>query len=245
MSAGTGSGNVVPVGGTSGSGANTLSMNVGGVDVNYDLGPSISTLTGQALSFLQGSFATDKAFEGAAIYGANNLIAGLTSPLISGATDQLKENATQIPQLFSTMENNNYNLGQAAINMSNSIAQASIASSEASAQAASSAGGCYITSAVCESLGLPDDCHTLKTLRAFRDTFLMRTNVGRAFVAEYYATAPALVAKIRARVDGAAYLQGLYDRFIFKALLAIEWRRPGDAFKLYRRMIYAVREENP
>lgn len=248
MSVGTGNPTdpVVPVGGTSGTGSNNhLNLNVGGVDVSYDLGPSISTVTGQALSFLQSSFSADKAFEGGAIYGANNLIAGLTTPLISSAVDQMKANATELPALYGTMEENNYNLGMAAIDTSNSIAQASIASSEASANAASNAGGCYVTTAVCESLNLPDDCHTLQTLRHFRDTYLMRSNVGRAYIEEYYATAPQLCERMRRRPDAKEYAAALYTRFILPALLAIEGRQPERAFKIYRRMIYTVRGENP
>jgi hypothetical protein len=233
------------IGGTSGAPAgtgNTLSMNLGGVNVNYDLGPSTSTVASQAYDFLNNSFQQDQAFTGAAIFGANSLISGLASPLIAGAADQLKQNATVVPDLFSQMEQNNYNLGLASIQTQADIAQSSIASSQASAQAASSAGGgCYVTSAVCETLGLPDDCHTLKTLRHFRDTYMMGTNVRRAFVHEYYQTAPALVGAIRRRDDAREFLGSLYERFILPALLAIEGGRLDRAFKIYRQMLYYVR----
>lgn len=235
------------IGGTTGTGQNALSLNLGGVNVNYDLGPSVSTVFQQGLSFLSSRFNTDQAFVGGAIMGANDLVTHLTSPLLKGATDQLQENATEVPQLFNTMEENNYNIGMSAINMEGQVAQASIASSEASAQAASNAGGggCYVTTAVCETLGLPDDCYTLNTLREFRDRYLLASNVGRAFVEEYYATARQLCAKIRARSDAAEYLARLYERFILPALLNIEHGNPARAFKVYREMIYTLRRENP
>lgn len=234
------------IGGTSGSG-NNLSLNLGGLDLNYDLGPSVSTVFQQGLSFLNSRFNTDQAFAGGAIMGANDLVHGVVAPLLQGATDQLAVNATEVPQLFNTMEENNYNIGLAAINTEADVAQASIASSNASAQAASNAGGggCYVTTAVCETLGLPDDCHTLKVLRNFRDTYLLASNVGRAFVEEYYATAPQLCAKIRARVDAKEYLGRLYERFILPALLNIEHGQLARAFKVYREMIYILRAENP
>ena len=233
------------IGGTSGSGANTLSLNLNGVGVSYDLGPSISTVQRQAYNFVGSSFGNAAAFEGGAISGANNLVADLTAPLIAGSLAQMQTNNQQLPSLFNTIEANNFTLGQQSIAMQGDLAKASIASSQASAQAASNAGGgCYITSAVCETLGLPDDCHTLRTLRAFRDNYLKPTNVGRAFVAEYYATAPALVAKIKARTDVKDYTAALYARFILPALLAIEGSQPARAFKIYREMIYAVRAEN-
>ena len=234
------------IGGTTGTGQNALSLNLGGVSLNYDLGPSVSTVFGQGLAFLNSRFNADQAFTGGAIMGANNLINQVTSPLIAGATDQLKENAQVLPSLFSTMEENNFYTERDAINTENQVAQASIASSNASAQAASDAGGggCYVTSAVCETLGLPDDCHTLKVLREFRDTYLLTTNVGQSFVEEYYATAPALVSKLQARSDAKEYLADLYTRYILPALLAIEHRAKSRAFKIYREMIYAVRREN-
>jgi hypothetical protein len=237
------------IGGTTGTGQNALSLNLGGVDLNYDLGPSVSTVFQQGLSFLGSRFNADQAFTGQTIFGANNFISSLTTPLLQGATDQLKENATVIPELYGQMENNNYNLGLAAIQTEGDVAQASIASSNESAQTAANAGGggggfCYVTTAVCETLGLPDDCHTLRTLRQFRDTYLLRTNVGRAFVEEYYATAPALVSKLRARSDAKEYTANLYTRFILPALLAIEHGAKSRAFKIYREMIYAVRREN-
>lgn len=224
----------------------SLNMNLGGLDLTYDLGPSTSTVFKQGLSFLNSRFNADQAFTGGAIMGANNMVSGLVAPLIQGANDQLVQNATEIPSLYSTMESNNYNIGMTAINTEAQVANASIASAQSSAHSASEAGGgCYVTSAVCETLGLPDDCHTLRTLRTFRDTYLLRSNVGRAFVAEYYATAPRLCAKIHARSDAARYFGRLYDSFILPALLEIERGAKDRAFKIYRRMIYTIIEENP
>lgn len=234
------------VGGTSGTGSNgALTLNLGGVDLSYDLGPSVSTVFGQGLAFLNDRFNADQAFTGGAIMGANDLVHGLVAPLIQGATNQLQENATEIPGLFSQMESDNYGLSMAAINAETDVAQESIDSSNASASDASNAGGgCYVTTAVCQTLGLADDCHTLQTLRKFRDEYLLKTNVGRAFVKEYYAAAPALCAKINARRDVKEYAADLYTRFILPALLSIEHGARERAFKIYRQMIYAVRAEN-
>ncbi len=218
-----------------------LSMNLGGVNVNYDLGPNMSAIQAQSEAFLNSSFSNDAALLGGAIYGANNLVSGLTTPLIKGALDQMTLNNSQLPSFYNRLASENFTLGQGAIAAEQATAQASIQSSQAAAQ---SAGGCYVTSAVCDSFGLPDDCHTLKTLRAFRDQWLKRSAVGRAFIAEYYATAPALCAKIRARADAREYLGRLYDRFILPALLNIETGNFARAFKVYREMIYTVRGEN-
>ena len=57
-------------------------------------------------------------------------------------------------------------------------------------------GGCFLTTAVAERRGEPDDGPALTALRAFRDGYMMRTPERRALVAEYYQIAPKLVAAI-------------------------------------------------
>lgn len=234
------------IGGTSGSGSSgNLSLNLNGLDLNYDLGPSISTIFQQGQSFLSSTFNADQNFVGGAIHGANTLVADLSAPLIGGALEQSQVNQEVLPSLFQQSMNDSLTLGEASINAQQQIADASIASSNASANdAANAGGGCYVTTAVCETLGLPDDCHTLRVLRTFRDTYLLKSNVGRAFVEEYYATAPALVSNIQTRGDAKEYSAGLYTRFILPALIAIEYGALSRAFKIYREMIYTVRAEN-
>ena len=221
---------------------NTLSMNLGGVNVNYNLGPSMSTLAAQAGQFLNNSFSNDATFLGQTIVGANSLVTNLTQPLINSAQTQVQFDNTQLPSFYQTLAGQNYSLGMSAVQAESQAAQASVAASQSAASSAG--GGCYITSAVCDTLGLPDDCHTLTVLSAFRDGFLSRSAVGRAFIAEYYATAPALVSRIFKRADKVEYLRSLYSRFILPALLSIEWGQSDNAFRIYRRMVYAVRAEN-
>ena len=57
-------------------------------------------------------------------------------------------------------------------------------------------GGCFLTTAVTERRGEPDDGPTLTLLRGFRDGYMTRTVERRALVEEYYAIAPKLVAAI-------------------------------------------------
>lgn len=62
---------------------------------------------------------------------------------------------------------------------------------------------CFITTAVCEAAGLPDDCAELTAFRAFRDGYLSRCEDGAALIAEYYNKAPGIVACIDACTDRA------------------------------------------
>ncbi len=61
---------------------------------------------------------------------------------------------------------------------------------------------CFITTAVCELDGKPDDCAELTAFRAFRDGWLSETEAGRALVDEYYEIAPSIV-QIMTRCDDA------------------------------------------
>lgn len=89
---------------------------------------------------------------------------------------------------------------------------------------------CFITTAVCENSGKPDDCEELTLLRNFRDTFMQQTELRRAKVAQYYNEAPALVSAIEAlpEEDRANVYTALESTFIVPAIEAI---KEGDLHK--------------
>ena len=80
-------------------------------------------------------------------------------------------------------------------------------------------GLCFITTAVCESEGKPDDCAELTAFRAFRDGYLQAQPDGAALIEEYYRIAPTIVMCIDVCGDRAEryaairkqYLQPCYD----------------------------------
>lgn len=83
-------------------------------------------------------------------------------------------------------------------------------------------GFCFVTTAVCEAEGKADDCAELTAFRAFRDGWLAQTEQGRALIAEYYETAPAVVAAMRWGDDEAARCAELHRDWLtpcYEALL--------------------------
>ena len=80
-------------------------------------------------------------------------------------------------------------------------------------------GLCFITTAVCEAEGKPDDCAELTAFRAFRDGYLKAQPDGAALIEEYYRIAPTIVMCIDVCGDRDAryaaireqYLQPCYD----------------------------------
>lgn len=101
-------------------------------------------------------------------------------------------------------------------------------------------GWCFITTAVAEQRGLPDDCHELTVLRTFRDAYLARTPGGGELIREYYAIAPRILTAIRRRPDEAEILAGLYAS-IHRCVGLIETQRPAAAIDVYRTMVLTLR----
>jgi hypothetical protein len=237
-----------PIGGTSGggqgAGSNVLSMNLGGVNVNYDMGPSTGEATNAAYNFLGNSFNADSALLGNTIVGSQNFLSGFASPILSMAQSQQEFNTQVLPSMFGTLGAQNYSLGSQAVYAEASVAQASVAASSATAgQAAGGGGMCFITTAVCEVRGESDNCVTLQKLRKFRDTYMQENNYRKGLVDVYYKIAPALVEKIKKRADAVDFLNNLHDRFITPAVACIDSLDYENAGMIYAQMLVAVQQE--
>lgn len=96
-------------------------------------------------------------------------------------------------------------------------------------------GGCYITTACCKLYDKPDDCHELQTMRKFRDEFV-RVKYPEA-VADYYATAPAIVYAIEARADADDIWARFYAEYITPAVAAAESGDYEKAYEVYTDMV--------
>ncbi|MBT5413863.1 MAG: hypothetical protein HOH66_02360 [Rhodospirillaceae bacterium] len=95
---------------------------------------------------------------------------------------------------------------------------------------------CFLTTAACGVVGLPDDCFELRALRRFRDRYMMRTVEGRAEIAKYYARAPALAAHLAAE-PGARALHRLYRTTILPCAVLATLGFDRVTHRLYRRMM--------
>lgn len=83
-------------------------------------------------------------------------------------------------------------------------------------------GMCFITTAVCEFAGKPDDCPELTMLRRFRDQYMMQTSRGQALVRQYYEIAPQLVTAINFCSDRRAVYERLRVCYIEPCLALLE-----------------------
>ena len=100
-------------------------------------------------------------------------------------------------------------------------------------------GGCFLTTAVTERSGEPDDGPTLTLLREFRDGYMTRTVERRALVEEYYAIAPKLVAAIPA--EHAEWER--IARAVDAATNAIDDGVEEEAFAIYVQLVRRLKED--
>jgi TPR repeat protein len=100
-----------------------------------------------------------------------------------------------------------------------------------------SSGSCFITTAVCDSLGRADDGYELTTLRAFRDNWLTKQADGESLINEYYSVAPVLVNRIDTKVDRDAIYLRIWDDYLKECLLAIENGSYQRCKEIYCRMV--------
>ena len=99
-----------------------------------------------------------------------------------------------------------------------------------------SGSSCFMTTACCDLIGLPDDCWELRTLRRFRDEVMLSTADGRADVARYYQLAPAILRAIR-EAHQERTLLGVYARYILPSAVAARLGLRAVARRRYSAMM--------
>ena len=104
-------------------------------------------------------------------------------------------------------------------------------------------GLCYITTAVCKSLGKPDDCRELALLREYRDTYMMRSEAGRSLVKEYYNVAPTIVKRISKSEGAEGIYESIWVQYLNPCIQFIEENRLADCEKIYTNMVYDLEEK--
>ena len=102
---------------------------------------------------------------------------------------------------------------------------------------------CYITTAVCETLGKPDDCYELKLLRDYRDGYLASCEDGEKVIKEYYNVAPTIVNRINKKSESAKIYSDIYSTYISPCISYIESGKNEECRTLYTNMVYELKSE--
>ncbi|KXT70142.1 hypothetical protein SGODD07_01612 [Streptococcus gordonii] len=95
-------------------------------------------------------------------------------------------------------------------------------------------GGCYLTTATVDFMGLADDCEELTILRKFRDTYLQLSIQGKKDIEHYYSVAPKIVAAINHSESKNKILNDLYNNLILGCIKLIKSGNLDGAYKKYK-----------
>ena len=102
---------------------------------------------------------------------------------------------------------------------------------------------CFITTAVCNYYGKPDDCAELTALRGFRDNWLRKQPDGEKLISEYYNTAPLIVSKLEVSEYYSEYCEKLWNEYINPCLQLISQKKYEECKRLYTDMFYYMKNE--
>ena len=97
----------------------------------------------------------------------------------------------------------------------------------------SDGGGCYITTAAVDHLGLADDCDELNILRMYRDKLVEEDPEFRKIVLEYYKTAPQIVEKISNSSDKDEILDNIYANMVLPVIELLKSGKTKEAKDYY------------
>jgi hypothetical protein len=100
---------------------------------------------------------------------------------------------------------------------------------------------CFLTTATVDTLGLPDDCWELSSLRRFRDGPMRLNNQWRALVEDYDNIAPAIVEAVNARRDAKTIWARTYLSGVLPAAIYARIGLNTLAVWVYRRMVSRLR----
>jgi len=100
---------------------------------------------------------------------------------------------------------------------------------------------CYITTAVCESQGKPDNCYELELLRSYRDDYLLSTEDGQALVKEYYDIAPTIVNRIAQDERSRAIYEKIWETYLSPCIQLIEAGKNEACKTRYMDMVYELK----
>jgi len=103
-------------------------------------------------------------------------------------------------------------------------------------------GFCYLTTACVDSMGLPDGCLELGTLRWFRDRVLLPTKEGKRAVRQYYDEAPEIVQAVNRDAEAGGVWKSVY-RDVATAMRMVLSGDYQGAFSHYREMAQRLRSD--
>lgn len=101
---------------------------------------------------------------------------------------------------------------------------------------------CYVTTAVCQSLGKDEACKEINLLKNYRDTYLILEPDGAELIEAYYDIAPTIVNRINKCEDSKSIYENIYFNYINPCVNFIENSQYDDCKKLYVKMMHNLKD---
>ncbi|MBO5138312.1 MAG: hypothetical protein J6B89_01560 [Bacilli bacterium] len=104
---------------------------------------------------------------------------------------------------------------------------------------------CYITTMVCNVLGLEDDCEVLLNLRSFRDNILQRNISYIPILMEYDTIGPEIAKSINEEyreTNDQTICKGMYNKFLVPTSEMIAAKNYQGAIRKYMEMVQVLKE---
>ncbi|MBW7571723.1 CFI-box-CTERM domain-containing protein [Caproiciproducens faecalis] len=102
---------------------------------------------------------------------------------------------------------------------------------------------CFITTAVCSSLGKGDNCPELNAFRHFRDSWLAATPQGKAKIGEYYLFAPMIVDRIDRSEKCRTEYREIWETYLSPCLKSLENANPQQCAEKYEEMMKTLEQK--
>jgi hypothetical protein len=102
---------------------------------------------------------------------------------------------------------------------------------------------CYITTAVCETLGKGDDCYELTLLRHYRDYYLLGQADGEEVIGEYYNIAPTIVKRINKLSNTSEVYKSVWENYLSPCVKLIEEDKNLECKDVYYQMVRDLQKE--
>ncbi len=106
-----------------------------------------------------------------------------------------------------------------------------------------SSSDCFLTTACVVAKNLPDDCYELKTLRAFRDSYIKGLANGEEIIKEYYDIAPKIIDAIEKEPNADCIFKKLFEELVQPCVHYIEQRHNEKAHALYEKTVLKLKEK--
>lgn len=98
--------------------------------------------------------------------------------------------------------------------------------------------GCFLTTTICDMLGMKDNCYGLNIMRNFRDTILVNNPIYYPLLAEYEVVGPIISENMQRDSHGVEVAEYYFENYIYDIVMNLSTKKDyNDAISKYVEMV--------